>query len=101
MAVMKEFAAINRVCPKHGPFYQDREFFASEAFDECPECEREDFERECFEEATGRLNAIAQDAEEFARRDATALEAPTIQQALTLLQVCLTWRRANVQAHRE
>ena len=95
MAVMKEIAYRDRVCPKHGPFYQDRNFWSEPDFDYCPKCESEAFEQECFEEATERLNSLARDAEDFIKQDATALEAPTILQALALIQVCLTWRRAN------
>jgi hypothetical protein len=89
MGAMKELAYLNRVCVKHGPFYQHREWFASELFDECPVCEQEAVDRENFEAGTVRLNWAADELQDFAKRDATTEEIAWVQQAISLVQLCL------------
>ncbi len=89
---MKELALKQRICVRHGPFYQDRALFTSELFDECPVCEQEVVDRENFEAGTMRLNCAADELQNFAQRDATNEEIAWVQQAISLLQRCLRMR---------
>jgi hypothetical protein len=98
MGVMKELAYRSRVCVKHGPFYPDRDFFASELFDDCPECEQEACDREDFEANTIRLESVAEELHDYAKSYASAEEVPSISQMLGLLQLCLSVRYAAQNA---
>jgi hypothetical protein len=100
MGVMKELAYQNRVCVKHGSFYQDRDWFASELFDDCPVCEQEACEREDFEANTIRLESVAEEIHDYAQSHASAEEVPSLSQMLGLLQLCLSVRYAAQNAQR-
>ena len=92
MGVMKELASQRRICAKHGPFYQD-EWYASDAFDECPFCEQEAVQQDEFESSTMRLSWAVEELQDFAKRDATAEEIAAVQQALAFLHLCLRARQ--------
>ena len=97
MGAMKELAYQQRICVKHGPFYQD-EIFESELFDDCPKCEQEACEREDYECSTKRLEWVAEELHDYAKSYATTAEVPSISQVLGLLQLCLSVRYATQNA---